>query len=191
MHKELPQPHWWQRAAQAVAYSRYGSRLAARLLPRVDRTVLRLSGNRFTFSSALSHVPVVMLTTTGAKSGLPRTVPLLAFPDGDKVVLIASSFGNSKHPAWYLNLRANPQATLAFHGQPARPYVAREASGAERDACWQRAAAAYPGYDSYEKRAEGREIPVLVLEPAAPGEFHSSAGSAPAPQDLADNIPSA
>ncbi len=125
-------PHWWQRSAQAVASSRYGSKLASRLLPRVDRTVLRLSGNRFTFSSAVSHVPVVMLTTTGAKSGLPRTVPLLAFPDGDKVALIASSFGNTKHPAWYLNLRANPRATLAFHGEPARPYIAREASGGPR-----------------------------------------------------------
>jgi deazaflavin-dependent oxidoreductase (nitroreductase family) len=166
MNPESSPPHWWQRSAQAVASSRYGSMLASRLLPRVDRAVLRLSGNRFTFSSVVSHVPVVMLTTTGAKSGLPRTVPLLAFPDGKKVVLIASSFGNSKHPAWYLNLRANPQALLAFHGQPAHPYVAREASGAERELYWQRAARAYAGYNAYKTRASGREIPVLVLEPA-------------------------
>ena len=72
------QPRWWQRSAQAVASSRYGSKLTARLLPRIDRTVLRLSGNRFTFSSVMTDTPVVMLTTTGAKSGLPRTVPLLA-----------------------------------------------------------------------------------------------------------------
>jgi deazaflavin-dependent oxidoreductase (nitroreductase family) len=163
------QPHWWQRSAQALAWNRHTSKLAARLLPRIDRTVLRLSGNRFTLSSAVSHVPVVMLTTTGAKSGLPRTVPLLAFPDGDKVVLIASSFGAAKHPAWYLNLRANPQALLAFHGQPARPYIAREADGAERDTYWQRASRAYPGYNAYKERTGGREIPVLVLEPAEPG----------------------
>ena len=161
------QPRWWQRSAQAVASSRYGSKLTARLLPRIDRTVLRLSGNRFTFSSVMTDPPVVMLTTTGAKSGLPRTVPLLAFPDGDKVVLIASSFGNTKHPAWYLNLRANPQATLAFHGQPAKPYIAREASGAERETYWQRAARAYPGYEAYKQRTGGREIPVLVLEPTS------------------------
>ncbi len=160
-------PHWWQRSAQAAASSRYGSKLASRLLPRIDRTVLRLSGNRFTFSSAVSHVPVVMLTTTGAKSGLPRTVPLLAFPDGDKIALIASSFGNTKHPAWYLNLRANPRATLAFHGEPARPYIAREASGVEREAYWQRAARAYPGYNAYKERTGGREIPVVVLEPTS------------------------
>jgi deazaflavin-dependent oxidoreductase (nitroreductase family) len=165
------QPRWWQRSAQAVASSRYGSKLAARLLPRIDRMVLRLSGNRFTLSSVVSHVPVVMLTTTGAKSGLARTVPLLAFPDGDKIVLIASSFGNTKHPAWYLNLRANPQALLAFHGEPARPYVAREASEAERKVYWQRAASAYPGYNSYKERTAGREIPVLVLEPAQSGEW--------------------
>jgi deazaflavin-dependent oxidoreductase (nitroreductase family) len=166
MNPESSPPHWWQRSAQAVASSRYGSKLASRLLPRIDRTVLRLSGNRFTASSVVSHVPVVMLTTTGAKTGLPRTVPLLAFPDGEKVVVIASSFGNSKHPAWYLNLRANPQALLTFHGQPARPYTAREASAAERDVYWQRAARAYPGYNAYQERTGGREIPVLVLEPA-------------------------
>jgi deazaflavin-dependent oxidoreductase (nitroreductase family) len=165
MNTESSQPRWWQRSAQRVAASRYGSKLAARLLPRIDRTVLRLSGNRCTVSSALSHVPVVMLTTTGARTGLPRTVPLLAFPDGDKVALIASSFGNSKHPAWYLNLCANPRATLAFHGEPARPYTAREAHGAEREAHWQRAARAYPGYNAYQERTGGREIPVLVLEP--------------------------
>jgi len=113
---------------------------------------------------------MVMLTTTGSKSGLPRTVPLLGFPDGDKVVVIASSFGNSKHPAWYLNLRANPRATLAFHGEPARPYVAREASGVEREAYGQRVAGAYPGYNAYKERTGGREIPVIVLEPAQPGE---------------------
>lgn len=148
-----------------MASSRYGSKLASRLLPRLDRAVLRLSGNRFTVSSAMSHVPVVMLTTTGAKSGQPRTVPLLAFPDGEKVALIASSFGNTKHPAWYLNLRANPRALLTFHGQPARPYIAREVSGAERELHWQRAARAYPGYNAYRERAGGREIPVLLLEP--------------------------
>jgi len=174
MHTIMPdytsQPRWWQRSAQTLAWNRYTSKLAARLLPRVDRTVLRMSGNRFTFSSVVSHVPVVMLTTTGAKTGLPRTVPLLAFPNGARIALIASSFGATKHPAWYLNLRANPQARLAFHGQPARPYIAREASGAEREMYWQRAARAYPGYDAYKQRTGGREIPVMVLEPAQPDE---------------------
>ena len=163
------QPHWWQRGVYRLMSTRPAARLAAKVLPGVDRTTLRLSGGRFTLTSAFIHVPIVMLTTTGAKSGLPRTVPLLGFPDGDKVVVIASSFGNSKHPAWYLNLRANPQALLAFHGQPARPYIAHEASGAERDAYWQRAANVYPSYNAYKERTGGREIPVMVLEPA-PGK---------------------
>lgn len=165
MPDHTSQPRWWQWSAQALAWNRHTSKLAARLLPRVDRMVLRLSKNRFTLSSVVSHVPVVMLTTTGARTGLPRTVPLLSFPDGDKIVLIASSFGNTKHPAWYLNLRANPQATLTFHGEPARPYIAREANDAEREMYWQCAARAYPGYDAYKERAGGREIPVMVLEP--------------------------
>ena len=159
------QPKWWQRSAQAVASSRYGARLASRLLPSIDRTVLRLSSNRFTLSSALSHVPVVMLSTTGAKTGLPRTVPLLALAGAGMVALAASSFGSTKHPAWYYNLRANPEARLAFHGQPAMPYVAREAVGAERDAYWQQATAAYLGYDAYKQRTGGREIPIMVLTP--------------------------
>lgn len=156
---------WWQRAGQAMASSTLGSRLAARLLPRIDRTVLRASGNRFTFSSFITDTPIVMLTTTGAKTGLPRTVPLLAFPDQGKVAVIASSFGAAEHPAWYKNLRANPQALLAFHGQTPRAYVAREAQGAEREAYWQRAVRAYPGYERYRRRAANRQIPVIVLEP--------------------------
>jgi len=179
------QPHWWQRVAQAVASSRYGSKVASRLLPHIDRTMLRLSDNRFSFSSVVSHVPVVMLTTTGAKSGLPRSVPLLAFPDGAKVILIASSFGNHKHPAWYFNLRANPQALLAFHGQQPWPYIAREANGVERETYWQRAARAYPGYDAYKARANGREIPVMVLEPARAGESDTEI----APQGLKEQLP--
>jgi len=159
-------------------------------MPGLDRTALRLSGGRFTVTSAFVRAPIVLLTTTGAKSGLPRTVPLLAFPDGDKVVVIASSFGNTKHPAWYLNLRANPRATLAFHGEPDRPYVAREASGAEREMYWQRAAHAYPGYNAYKERTEGREIPVMVLEPAQPGELNSPAEPEKAPQGLPDALPS-
>ena len=160
-------PHWWQRGVYRLMSTGPVARLAAKVLPGIDRATLRLSGGRFTLTSAFIDVPMVMLTTTGAKSGLPRSVPLLAFPDGDKVVLIASSFGNVKHPAWYLNLRANPQATLAFHGQPARLFIARDASGAERDLYWQRAARAYPGYEAYKQRTGGREIPVLVLEPTS------------------------
>lgn len=156
---------WWQRRAQAVAGSAWGSRLASRLVPRLDRAMLRASGNRFSVSSWMIDVPVIMLTTIGARTGLPRRVPLLAFPEGDALVVIASSFGAARHPAWFLNLRANPLVQVAFHGGQPRPYQAREAEGEERARYWQRAASAYPGYEGYRQRAAGRQIPVVVLTP--------------------------
>lgn len=158
--------HWWQRAAHALTASGPGSRLAARVLPRLDKVVLRASGQRFTLSSLMIDVPVVMLTTVGAQSGLPRTVPLLAFPEGAALIVIASSFGSPQHPAWYRNLRAQPAVQVALPGQPARPYHAREAQGEERARYWQRAAQAYAGYERYRQRAGERVIPVIVLEPA-------------------------
>lgn len=157
--------HWWQRATHALTASGPGSRLAARVLPRLDKAVLRASGQRFTLSSLMIDVPVVMLTTVGARSGLPRTVPLLAFPEGAALIVIASSFGNTQHPAWYRNLRAQPAVQVALPGQPARPYRAREAQGEERARYWQRAARAYAGYERYRQRAGERVIPVIVLEP--------------------------
>jgi len=162
--------YWWQRRAQSLTGSALGSRLASRWLPRVDRTLLRASDNRFSLSSWMIDVPVIVLTTTGAKTGLPRRVPLLAFPEGDDLVVIASSFGNPRHPAWYLNLRANPAVQVTFHGSRPRLYWAREAEGEERRRYWQRASQAYPGYEGYRQRAAGRQIPVIVLTPSAATE---------------------
>ena len=158
-------PNWWQRSLQAVAGSRPGAWFSSRTLPTLDRALYRLSSGRFTATSAIGGVPIVMLTTTGAKSGQPRTVPLIAIPDGDDIVLIASNWGGTNHPAWYLNLRAHPQAMVVFYGQPAKSYVAREASGNEREAHWQKAVSIYRGYDAYKRRTGGREIPIMVLTP--------------------------
>ena len=80
------------------------------------------------------------------------------------MVLIASNFGRAHHPGWYHNLRANPQATLATGGQ-SRTYVAREATGPEREVYWRKAVDLNPGYAAYEARTGGREIPVIVLMP--------------------------
>ena len=159
------QPKWWQRSGQAVAWSRPGAWLFSRTFPTMDRTLYKLSQGRVTVSSSIAGLPLVMLTTTGAKSGQPRTVPLIGIPDSDDIVLIASNWGGASHPSWYYNLRAYPEVTVAFYGQPAKSYVAREASGAERDAYWQKAVSIYRGYDAYKQRTRGREIPILVLTP--------------------------
>lgn len=132
---------------------------------RLDRLVLRLSGGRTTAVGLLAGLPLVTLTTIGAKSGQLRSAPLVGIPDGDKLILVASNFGQKQHPAWYHNLLKNPHASVAIGGA-ARECVAREATGAEYDRYWQLAVSLYAGYAAYKQRTGGRRIPILVLTPA-------------------------
>jgi deazaflavin-dependent oxidoreductase (nitroreductase family) len=164
MFKSPSSPAWWQRLVQRFAATNLGSFLFAKTAHPVDRLTLRLSGGTYTFSSLISGLPVVWLTTIGAKSGTQRSVPLVGIMDGERVVLIASNFGQAHHPSWYFNLRANPQATLAWNGVSA-PYTAREASEDERQRYWAQALRLYPGYNAYRRRASNRTIPVMVLSP--------------------------
>jgi deazaflavin-dependent oxidoreductase (nitroreductase family) len=78
-------------------------------LHHLDRPVLRLSRGRYSLTRLLAGLPVVTVTTIGAKSGQPRSLPLVALPDGEHVILIASNYGQKHHPAWYYNLRAHPE----------------------------------------------------------------------------------
>jgi deazaflavin-dependent oxidoreductase (nitroreductase family) len=113
-----------------------------------------------------SGTPTVLLTHIGAKSGNQRTTPLVYFTEDDKVVLIASQTGKPKHPAWFHNLRANPEVEL-WAGGRGGPYRAREAEGKERERLWTLATRLYPGYNDYQRKADlaGRRIPVVVCEP--------------------------
>ena len=138
----------------------------ARTLHHIDRLVYRATNQRATFSGWIAGLPVVNLTTTGAKSGLPRTLPLLAIPRDDGFVVIASNYGQRRHPAWYHNLKANPRATARFEGAT-REMVARELAGDERDRWYRRGIEIYPGWVNYRDRTAGvRRIPVLELRPA-------------------------
>lgn len=139
-----------------------GTAMSEHLVARIDPILLRVSGGRVKVAVGF---PTVNLTTTGRRSGQPRTSTVLYFTRGQDVVLIASKFGNAKHPAWYLNLTANPEATLTARGRQAR-YVAREAQGAERDELYRLAEQMYGGYAGYKVKAGTRQIPVLVLSPA-------------------------
>ena len=150
------------------AMRRFGSTTAgawffARVLHHVDRAVFRLTGRKGTFARWASGIPVVMLTTTGAKSGLQRTSPVLGIADGDALILIASNFGQDHHPGWAHNLRAHPDATVAAEGV-AREVTARELEGEERERAFRLGGEIYPGYAAYRRRAS-REIPVFRLEP--------------------------
>ena len=105
---------------------------------------------------------------TGRTSGRTRDVPLYAFADGDRWVVIGSNAGVDREPAWVGNLRSNPSARLRV-GRQVRDVRAREAEDAERERLWALAAAGYPGYESYRARTS-RRIAVIVLEPVLPGE---------------------
>ncbi|RNL77537.1 nitroreductase family deazaflavin-dependent oxidoreductase [Nocardioides marmorisolisilvae] len=126
----------------------------------LDPFLMRISKGRF--NSTGSDV-LVVLTTTGRKSGLARQTPLAYFTDGDDVVLIASKGGAPEDPTWLLNIRANPEVGLHV-GPHGGAYTAREAVGAERERLWGLANALYSGYDGYQARTE-RQIPVVVCSP--------------------------
>lgn len=153
-----------QKALRRVAGSGPGSWLFARVMHRIDAPVYRLTGGRHTFASLLSGIPVVMLTTTGARSERPRTVPVLGLPTAEGLAVIASNFGQQRHPAWYHNLRAHPEGSVAVDGQ-SRRFRAVEAEGDRRRRIWDEGLRVYPGWSQYERRAANRRIAVFVLDP--------------------------
>jgi F420H(2)-dependent quinone reductase len=107
--------------------------------------------------------PMLLLEHKGAKSGQVRTSPLLYIEDGDDVVIVASKGGNPRNPAWFHNLKANPDTTVRI-GRERRDVHARVATKAERPRLWRKAVKAYGGYRGYQERTD-REIPLVVLEP--------------------------
>jgi F420H(2)-dependent quinone reductase len=117
---------------------------------------------RFGLARRIGDTPILLLTTTGRRSGRPRTVPVMYVP-GEEPVLVASDGGSPTHPAWYLNLSSDPRASVETEGQRAE-VVARTVSGKEREPLWRRAVEIYPAYADYQRRTE-RELPVVVLTP--------------------------
>ena len=127
------------------------------------RTVLSLSGGRI--GRDFMGMPVLELTTTGAKSGLPRTSVLTSpVQEGDTLVIVASRGGDPQHPAWFHNLKANPAVEVAWRGGATRPMRARVADADERARLWPLVTKRYSGYAQYQERAT-REIPLVLLEP--------------------------
>lgn len=112
--------------------------------------------------STLRGKPIVVVTTTGAKSGAPRLVPVMRVEHDGSYAVVASKGGAPRHPVWYHNLVAHPRVQLQ-DGPTKRDYVAHEASGAEREEWWARAVEAWPDYAAYQTRTE-RLIPVFVLD---------------------------
>jgi F420H(2)-dependent quinone reductase len=138
--------------AAIAAAQKWATKLHASLFRATDGRI----GGRLVGS------PVLLLVTTGRKSGLRRTTPLLYLEDGGRYVIVASNGGAPKHPVWWLNLEANPEAAVEVGGRKI-PVRATEAGGEEKRRLWKRLVGMYPSYEAYQKKTD-REIPVVLLE---------------------------
>ncbi len=128
---------------------------------KLNVPLYRLSGGRM--GGKVGRAPVLLLTTTGRKSGEPRTAPVVYLADGDNVVLINTNAGNAKIPAWSLNLKAKSEAEVEV-GRRRYPVRARIAAGEEHADLWRKHVEQYAGFDDYKHQME-REPSVFVLEP--------------------------
>jgi deazaflavin-dependent oxidoreductase (nitroreductase family) len=153
-------PSWFSRAAAAFAATRPGRLLSIHVLWKVDPWLMRVTRGRVGMGIG---VPTALLETIGAKSGAPRRNAVIYFHDGERVTIIASKLGQPRHPAWFHNLRANPDVT--FGGTKMRATVVAE--DAERRRIWTLADRVFAPYATYRREAAeaGREIPIVQLRP--------------------------
>ena len=145
-------------------YSRMSQMMGAtglRWMGKLNVPLYRLSGGRL--MGKVNEAPVLLLTTTGRKSGQQRTAPVVYLADDESYVVIGSNAGHSRTPAWSLNLKATPEAEVEV-GRRRVPVRARVAEGEERADLWRRHNEQYSGFDEYEARTD-RDIALFVLEP--------------------------
>jgi deazaflavin-dependent oxidoreductase (nitroreductase family) len=161
--KKTKSPNSFQRFTHRFAMMRSVSAFLSIGLHRLDTLVLKVTKGKHTVAE-LVGLPMIQITTIGAKSGEPRTMPLVSLVDGEKIALIGSNFGQKNNPGWYYNLKTNPQCTVLLNGLSGK-YIARETHSEEREKYWQMAVSVYKGYELYKVRAAHRQIPVMILEP--------------------------
>ena len=153
----------FHRAMRALAGTKAGRVVFRPTAHHLDRLVSRLSGGNYSFAGLAAGLPTVVLTTTGAKSGKPRTVALLGIPHPDGVAVVAANYGDAKHPGWYYNLKANPVAGVTLDGDT-WDAAARLATPGERDEIWANGVGLYPGLAKEEQWAGDRRIEAFILE---------------------------
>jgi deazaflavin-dependent oxidoreductase (nitroreductase family) len=152
------------RAVQRASSSPRFAPVASRVLPPVDRALTKLTRGKFVLTSLL--MPSLVLTHTGAKTGLPRVTPLACMPDGEGVwYVVASNFGQKQHPLWSGNLMKTPAAKVTFQGKTydVDAYLLTPAEKAE---IWSRLTKVWPAYDAYVELSGGRDIRVFRLTAA-------------------------
>jgi deazaflavin-dependent oxidoreductase (nitroreductase family) len=153
-----------QRVVQKIASSGPGAWVFQRTLYPVDKMLFRSTKGRVTVPGLMAGLPVIVMTSTGRKSGEDRAMPLLGIPVEDDLAVIGSNFGQKLTPGWVYNLRANPNAAVAYRSKSV-DVTARIANAHETDAAFEAGALFYGGYPKYRERASHREIEVFILEP--------------------------
>ena len=130
------------------------------MFPAIDRRLIPLSRGKLSMGLGQTFV---LVHTIGAKSGLERDIPLLATKHGEQILLVASKAGAPKHPAWLYNLRAHPDVEVSYDGvrHPMRARIVDE--GPKRDELWAVVCDNYSGYETYQRRAGERRIPIVAL----------------------------
>jgi len=159
----IREPNTFQKLLHRFVMMRAVTAFFAPRVHQIDRLILKWTKDKHSASEILGW-PIIQLTTVGAKTNQPRTMPLVGIFDHEKIILIASSFGREHNPGWYYNLKAHPECDVNFNGRSGK-YIARETTGQEYERYWQLATSFYAGYDKYKHRAAHRHIPVMLLEP--------------------------
>ncbi|MGA7134553.1 MAG: nitroreductase/quinone reductase family protein [Mycobacterium sp.] len=153
----------WKRGLARLTSTKPGAAVHRTIAAPLDAAVMKITGGRANL--AVGAMPLVVLASTGARSGQLREVPLGYFTDGDDVILIASNYGGVRHPGWYHNLVTDPQCELHIGPRGGR-FVARETESADHDRLFDLAVDFYPGYAKYAERVNGiRAIRILRLSP--------------------------
>ena len=138
---------------------------ALKLMNQTHRVLIAVTGGRV--GRSFSGMPVVELTTTGRRSGQPRTSMLTSpYQEGDRTYIVASRGGDDRHPAWFLNLRDNPEVTVSIRGGAPQKMRAEVASPEERARVWPLITSKHRNYAGYQKKTQ-REIPLVILTPSA------------------------
>jgi deazaflavin-dependent oxidoreductase (nitroreductase family) len=159
---EVRKPSAVQVAMQHIAATRAGAWFFARTVHHIDTALLRVSRGQVTLPGVVAGLPVLTVTTTGARTGQRRSVPLLGVPTGEDIAVLGTSFGQPRTPGWYHNMRADPKVEVTYRNKTIKA-IAREAGAEERTAIWDRARAVYVGYEAYASRIKNRQIHIMVL----------------------------
>jgi deazaflavin-dependent oxidoreductase (nitroreductase family) len=164
---KVRKPNAVQVAMQHIAATRPGAWFFAKTMHQTDAALLRLSRGHVTLPGVMAGLPVLTVTTTGARTGQHRSAPLLGVPAGEDIAIIGTRFGQARTPGWYHNMRADPAVELTYQNRTVKA-IAREADDDERQAIWDRGRKIYVGYEAYARRIKNRQIHIMILSAAEP-----------------------